>query len=76
MSQRIRAVFQNGVLRPLQPLDLQENAEVRLTVEDATASQEIEVEDYEDPLADIRIETGIPDLAEHFDDYRFGRRQP
>ena len=27
-----------------------------------------------DPLAGIRIATGLVDLAEHFDDYRFGRR--
>lgn len=26
-----------------------------------------------DPLADIRVATGIPDLAERFDDYRFGK---
>ncbi len=27
-----------------------------------------------DPLADVRTSTGIADLAEHFDGYRFGRR--
>jgi hypothetical protein len=27
-----------------------------------------------DPLAGIRVSTGAADLAEHFDDYRFGRR--
>jgi hypothetical protein len=26
-----------------------------------------------DPLAGIRVATGIPDLAERFDDYRFGK---
>jgi len=29
-----------------------------------------------DPLDGVRSATGIPDLAENFDDYRFGRRQP
>lgn len=29
----------------------------------------------DDPLAGVRASTGIADLAEHFDDYRFGRRR-
>lgn len=28
-----------------------------------------------DPLADLRISTGLSDLAEQFDSYRFGRRK-
>ena len=27
-----------------------------------------------DPLAGLRVSTGIRDLAEHFDEYRFGRQ--
>ena len=30
----------------------------------------------DDPLAGVRVSTGIADLAEKFDDYRFGRRRP
>jgi hypothetical protein len=29
-----------------------------------------------DPLADLVTDMGIEDLAEHFDDYRFGRGVP
>ncbi len=72
MSQSIRAVFQDGVFRPLEVPVLAENQEVRLTIEVEAAPQETVVLD--DPLAGIGIETGITDLAEHFDDYRFGRR--
>jgi predicted DNA-binding antitoxin AbrB/MazE fold protein len=70
MSQVIRAVFEGGVLRPLDHLDLPEQQQVRVTVELALADA------VQDPLAGCRVATGIPDLAEHFDDYRFGRRKP
>jgi hypothetical protein len=31
---------------------------------------------HADPLAGLRIDTGIEDLAERFDDYRFGQQLP
>jgi hypothetical protein len=31
---------------------------------------------YADPLDGIDCATGIPDLAEHFDDYRLGHLNP
>ena len=34
MSQNIQAVYENGILRPLQPLDLPENKTVNITVLD------------------------------------------
>jgi predicted DNA-binding antitoxin AbrB/MazE fold protein len=75
MSQIIDAVYENGLLRPLDPLELSEHQHVRVTVE-AVPPQVVEPSDaaLADPLAGIRVATGIPDLAEHFDDYRFGRR--
>ena len=33
MTQIIDAIYENGVLRPLQPLDIQEHAKVRVIVE-------------------------------------------
>jgi predicted DNA-binding antitoxin AbrB/MazE fold protein len=70
MSQVVLAIFENGVLRPLEHLELQERQQVRVTVDPASP------EAAEDPLAGLRVSTGIPDLAECFDDYRFGRRTP
>jgi predicted DNA-binding antitoxin AbrB/MazE fold protein len=70
MSQIIRAIYENGVLRPLEELILQEHEQVRVTIESPSASN------LEDPLAGLRVQTGVPDLAEHFDVYRFGRRTP
>ncbi len=34
MSQSIRAIYENGILRPLQPLDLPENEIVEIDVRD------------------------------------------
>lgn len=45
MIQQLEAIWQGGVLRPLQPLDLQENQKVSLTVQ-ATADEELLDADY------------------------------
>jgi predicted DNA-binding antitoxin AbrB/MazE fold protein len=75
MSQVIRAVYEEGMLRPLAPLQLQEHQQVRVTVESPPPEQANPAAAARvDPLAGIRVSTGIADLAEHFDDYRFGRR--
>ena len=75
MSQTIRAIYENGVFKPLETLDLPESEQVRLTVEtiapDGTPNQ-----GFTDPLAGVRASTGISDLADNFDDYRFGKRRP
>ena len=75
MSQIIRAIYENGVFKPLEAPDLTESEQVRLTVElvapDAPSSQATS-----DPLAGVRAATGITDLAENFDDYRFGKQRP
>ena len=74
MSQVVQAIYENGVLRPLTSLELQEHQQVRITVE--PVSPGANTPGSEDPLAGLRVSTGIADLAENFDDYRFGRRRP
>ena len=41
MVRQIEAVFEGGVLRPLEPLSLQENEHVRVTVADNTPEPEL-----------------------------------
>ncbi len=75
MSQVVHAVYENGVLRPLERLTLEEHQQVRVTVESIPSGPvEQNATAPLDPLADLRVSTGIVDLAERFDDYRFGRR--
>jgi predicted DNA-binding antitoxin AbrB/MazE fold protein len=77
MTDSIRAIYENGVFRPLDTPNLPEHQQVRLTVESIAPGTKNKADpDTADPLADLRVATGISDLAEHFDDYRFGRRRP
>jgi predicted DNA-binding antitoxin AbrB/MazE fold protein len=67
MTLTIDAVFQNGILKPKQPLDLAEGAEVRLIIQSP--------DDDHDPLDDvIGICTEGPDmsLAERHDEIVYG----
>ena len=78
MVQTIRAIYENGIFRPLETPNLAEREHVRLTVEPDSSSDRSSSADNEsaDPLAGLRVSTGISDLAENFDDYRFGKRHP
>lgn len=40
MSQNIQAIYENGVLRPLKPLDLEENSVVEIDVRDISENEE------------------------------------
>lgn len=77
MGYRVNAVYENGVLRPLKNVDLDEHQQVQITVEpNPTVSPEQHGQQGADPLEEVRSATGLSDLAEHFDDYRFGHRTP
>jgi predicted DNA-binding antitoxin AbrB/MazE fold protein len=76
MSLTIDAIYENGVLRPLGRIELPEHQHVRVTVDVVASDTAPPAAGAEDPLEGIRFTTGIADLAEHFDDYRFGRRRP
>ncbi len=68
MTLTVEAVFENGVLKPKQPLSLADGTEVRLAVTPMD-------EDF-DPLdAVIGICDGPPDGAENHDKYIYGDRQ-
>jgi hypothetical protein len=74
MSQTIEAIYEDGVLKPLEKLVLGEHQQVRIIVESQKAADNAPGPDIDDPLMGVRAATGIADLAEHFDDYRLGRR--
>jgi predicted DNA-binding antitoxin AbrB/MazE fold protein len=62
----IEAVYENGILKPKQPLALAEGTEVRLSV--------TPIEEDHDPLgAVIGIGDGVPDGAEDHDKYIYGK---
>jgi predicted DNA-binding antitoxin AbrB/MazE fold protein len=77
MTQVFQAVYENGVLRPLETIHLSENEQVRVTIEGASNKVEEDTDaiSVDDPLRGFRVSLGIPDLSENFNDYRFGRRK-
>jgi len=75
MTVTVRAIYENGCLRPLDPLDLVDHQQVAVTVTTADNDRVAELQP-EDPLTGFRISTGISDLAENFEDYRLGRCDP
>ena len=73
MSSQAFAIYEHGTLKLLDPVPLSEQQRVRVRI---TAVDEEDAEPIYDPLDGIEVGRGIYDLAEHFDDYRFGLRQP
>jgi predicted DNA-binding antitoxin AbrB/MazE fold protein len=68
MSQMIQAIYEDGVLKPLEKLMLGEHQQVQITVvEPQVAVDNPRSQDIDDPLSGVRAATGISDLAEHFD---------
>ncbi len=71
----VEAVYEGGVLRPLDSLQLPERQRVQLTIEpigprdDTTAPTAAD-----DPLRGLREPLGISDLAARFDECRLGER--
>ena len=80
MTQIVEAIYENGMLRPLEAIHLGEHEKVRLVIEglsqESLEETETEIEIADDPLRGFRFSLGIPDFSENFNDYRFGRRNP
>jgi predicted DNA-binding antitoxin AbrB/MazE fold protein len=74
MTQAVLAVYEDGVLKPLEKLTLGEHQQVQITVRSPMVDNESN-NNADDPLSGVRAATGISDLAENFDDYRLGCRR-
>jgi predicted DNA-binding antitoxin AbrB/MazE fold protein len=66
MSHSIQAIFQNGMLRPLAPLDLPENSIVEIDVKDVESQK---VKDREQWLAEFNewtenLDPNLPTLSD------------
>jgi predicted DNA-binding antitoxin AbrB/MazE fold protein len=68
MSEHIRAIYENGVLRPLQPLDLPENSVVEIDVRDVSekpdekSDNKFKIEVFEEWMASLDPNTpGLTD---------------
>lgn len=63
MSEPIDAIYENGVLRPLQPLSLPEHAQVKVTVETSTEANRRESQ-LRDLQAELKVAEEQSDLGQ------------
>jgi len=71
MSQTLEAVFDGEVLRPDEPIDLEPNTRVRVTIEPTEATEK-KGKSFLDTALSLKLE-GPSDWSEKFDDYLYGR---
>ena len=71
MTRTIEAVFDGEVLRPDEPLNLEPNTRVRITVEDDLVS-EPKRRSFLRTARSLNLD-GPPDWSEHIEEYLYGR---
>jgi predicted DNA-binding antitoxin AbrB/MazE fold protein len=64
MIQQVDAVYEHGLLRPLEPLTLAESQRVKLTISDAEAGRYRDTEFLEWVEAEVAAMAHIPSLEE------------
>ncbi|MDQ3220122.1 MAG: antitoxin family protein [Acidobacteriota bacterium] len=62
----VEAIYENGVLRPIQKVDLEEGEKVEIII---NLSLE---KDPAETIPDLAIDTGISDFATNIDHYLYG----
>lgn len=70
MSQTLEAIFDGEVLRPDEPIELEPNTRVRITIEPAPET-ESKSRSFLDTALSLKLE-GPSDWSEKFDDYLYG----
>lgn len=61
-----QAVYENGVFRPIQKVDLEDGENVEITI------SVVKAKDPAESILDIAIDCGIPDFATNIDYYLYG----
>ena len=70
MSQTLEAIFDGAVFRPEQPIELEPNTRVRITIEPSKTSEKEPVSFLE--VAESLNLEGPPDWSSRLDDYLYG----
>lgn len=69
MNKKIHAIFEHGVFRPTEPVDLPENSEVEFEIEVADALDESSIEGVYSVLGN-RYDSGQDDVASRHDEHQ------
>jgi predicted DNA-binding antitoxin AbrB/MazE fold protein len=76
MNREVKAIFRNGQVKPLEPLNIPENSHLRIIVEETNGEKRrTSPTATEDPLAriyEIAEDIGPADLATNLDFYLYG----
>ena len=72
MSRTIEAVFDGEVLRPQEPLELQPNTKVRITIEESTTARS-SPKSFLQTARSLNLE-GPPDWSERIEEYLYENR--
>ncbi len=72
MSQTIEAVFDGNVLRPQEPLALEEGTRVRVTIEPVAAPAADKPRSFLQTARSLRLD-GPPDWSANLDQYLYGQ---
>lgn len=64
MHKRLEAVYENGVLRPLEPVDLEEHQRVTVTIEENGSHSKL---DPAGPLEELPMPTNGAELVVYWD---------
>ena len=71
MTRTVTAIFDGEVLRPDEPVDLEPNTKVRITIETSEPLAE-KTRSFLDTAASLNLE-GPSDWSSRFEDYLYGR---
>ncbi|MDT5123488.1 MAG: hypothetical protein QOC96_2970 [Acidobacteriota bacterium] len=71
MSQTLEATFDGEVLRPDEPIELEPNTRVRITIEPTTQTSEKKGQSFLQIARSLNLE-GPSDWSERLDDYLYG----
>jgi hypothetical protein len=71
MTRTVNATFDGDVLRTDEPVDLEPNTRVRVTIETVESAVDGEIVSVLDVAASLNLE-GPPDWSERFEDYLYG----
>lgn len=75
MSRVIEAIFRDGEVRPLEPLDLPNETRLRILIEQADEADAAALRRQSDPLAtiyELAEDAGPNDLSANLDHYLYG----
>ncbi|HVS80676.1 MAG TPA: antitoxin family protein [Pyrinomonadaceae bacterium] len=76
MSREVKAIFRNGQVKPLEPLDLPEDSHLKIIIEETNGERRLGNQaEADDPIAriyEIAEDIGPADLATNLDHYLYG----